>query len=219
MTQYLKHYYIGYIYPHPVLEDTNQAPGGKIHPPIVGLDVLIQLQNDRGIDYCLSTAPDSSETAVSGVTRLSEQEWKAEWELAFDRLKQDRIKSVYVAYKSLFEALPNEYYHPYEMLYSSYIKRVEAAAVKEGMTVSEAKLAAPTIAIECEARGLDIFTLASRILAHAEQFDRAQAELLAQRGREVDEISAIVCDTASVDTIRASIYSLFPQPNSTPMSE
>lgn len=209
MTQYLKHYYVSYLTPTYVLTDSNSIPGGKTHPAVVGLDVQIQLPDSNGIDYCLSLAPSDSDTQVAGVTTLTETEWKSEWETAFEMIKQNRIKIVYEEYKTKFAALPDSYYHPYEMLYGSYIKRVEAAAIQEGMTLDQAKLVAPTIAVEAELRGTDIFVLAGKILAHARQFDDAQARLLAERGASVDRIAAVVCDNTSLDTIRSSINTLY----------
>ena len=210
--QYLKHYYVSAIDNSIILTDTNNVQGGKMHPAVENLHVEMQLQDENGIDYCLSTAEPDLEIDVAGVTVLTEEEWKAELENAFNNIKQNQIKAIYLEYKDKFENLPDEFYHPYEMLYSNYIKRVEAATLNSDMTIEQAKNSAPTIAIEAEKRGIGIFILAQKILDHAYQFDNAQANLLASRGQKVDKINAIVCDTTSIEAIKNSIALLTARP-------
>ena len=207
--QYLKHYYVSYEDKSVVLNNTNTVTGGKIHPEVVGLDVQIQLSDSNNIDYCLSVAPvESSVIDIAGVTVLNEVEWKTEWEYGFYNTKNKMIENIYLSYKERFASLPDNYYHPYEMLYSNYIKRVEAGLITAEMTEAEAALVAPVLAIEASERGIDVRVLASKVLSHASVFDEAQARLLAERGKEVDILSQKVCDTTSVETIRESINSL-----------
>jgi hypothetical protein len=210
--QYLKHYYVSYQDKNIVLSDTNDIAGGKTHPAIVGLDVIMQLADANGIDYCLSITTEQTYTDVPGVTLLSEDEWKTEWEQAFYSIKNKLIENVYLEYKQKFENLPDKFYHPYEMLYSNYIKRVEASLITTDMNSAEAALVAPVLALESSERGIDIKSLASKVLAHASIFDETQARLLAARGKEVDIISSKVCNVASVDSIRESIDSLLNIP-------
>jgi hypothetical protein len=211
--QYLKHYYVSYENKTIALTDTNTVAGGKMHPEIDGLDVQIQLSDSNNIDYCLSVAPvESSVIDIAGVTVLSEVEWKNEWEYGFHSIRDRMIGSIYLSYKERFASLPDDYYHPYEMLYSNYIKRVEAGLITAEMTEAEAALVAPVLAIEASERGIDVRLLASKVLSHAAVFDGAQARLLAERGKEVDILSEKVCDTTSVETIRESINSLYVMP-------
>ena len=211
--QYLKHYYVSYEDKSVVLNNTNTVAGGKIHPEVVGLDVQIQLSDSNNIDYCLSVAPvESSVIDIAGVTVLSEVEWKTEWEYGFYNTKNKMIESIYLSYKERFASLPDDYYHPYEMLYSNYIKRVEAGLITAEMTEAESALVAPVLAIEASERGIDVRVLASKVLSHAGVFDEAQARLLAERGKEVDILSQKVCDTTSVESIRQSINLLYTMP-------
>ena len=138
MTQYLKHYYVSAKTPSIVLSETNDIEGGKMHPNVIGLDVQMQLQTENGIDYCLSVAPDDSDASAAGIQSLTEAEWKSEWVTVFQLTKSAMVRDVYLQYKTLFEQLPDEYYHPYEMLYSNYIKRVEASKVDANMTEEQA---------------------------------------------------------------------------------
>jgi hypothetical protein len=213
MSIFIKHYYVSAENPNIVLYDVNSIKGGKTHPNIQGLHVEIQTQDENSIDYCLSVVPNESDTNLAGVEVLNEEQWKNEWEIIFNRIKQKVIKDIYIEYKSKFANLPDEYYHPYEMLYSNYIKRVEAASINSQMSYEEAKILAPTIAIEADERGINIFILAQKILTHASQFDIDQATLLAERGIKVDVIDSIVCDNTSVETIKASISQLFTENN------
>lgn len=208
MVQYLRHYYVSAKDSSIVLNATNEISGGKMHPNVIGLDVQLQLQDSYGVDYCLSTAPDNSDISLAGVQSLTETQWKEEWETAFILLKSSAIQAIYLQYKDMFAQLPDDYYHPYEMLYSNYIKRVEASAVTENMTEEQAASVAPVLTKEAASRGVSTYGLAAKVLAHAEMFDTAQANLLAERGRKVDRITAVVLDTTSVDSIKESIAGL-----------
>jgi hypothetical protein len=206
----LKHYYVSYDDLTDVLTETNTGRGGKTHPSVEGLHIEIQTTTDKGIDYCLSTAPSTSDVDIPGVEVLTEEQWVAEWIAVFETTKQNRVKQTYVDYKIKFEELPDEFYHPYEMLYSSYIKRTEAAQLNDQMTDAELQEKAPVIYKEATERGISVLELANRILLHASVFDEAQASLLAERGKEIDTISTIECDTTSLDTIKESIDRLSP---------
>lgn len=216
MTQYLRHYYVSARDPSFVLNGTNEITGGKMHPNVAGLDIQIQLQDSSGIDYCLSTAPDNSDISLAGVQALTEAQWKEEWEAAFLLVKSSVIQSIYLQYKDMFDQLPDAYYHPYEMLYSNYIKRAEASGVMGNMTEEQAASVAPVLAKEAASRGVSTYELATKVLAHAEMFDTAQASLLAERGKKVDLITAVVLDTTSVDTIKESIANLSMQQDDLP---
>lgn len=207
---FLKHYYVSYDDPTDVLTETNTGRGGKTHPAVEGLHIQIQTTTETGIDYCLSTAPSTSTVDIPGVELLTEEQWITEWIVVFETTKQNRIKQTYADYKTKFEGLPDDFYHPYEMLYSSYIKRAEAAQLNDQMSDAELQEKAPVIYKEATERGISVLELANRILLHASVFDEAQAILLAERGKQIDTISAIECDTTSLETIKESINKLSP---------
>jgi len=213
MTQYLKHRYVDAIDSSIVLTDRNATQKGKTHPAVLGLNVEYQIQDTNGIDYCLSTAPIDSDTNVLGVEVLNSEQWKNEWLDIFKLAKQTSIKNIYEMYKEKFASLPDSYYHPYEMLYSSFIKRTEAMALNSSMTLEQSNVAAPVLSKEALLRGMSVFHLAEKVLEHSSIFDNNQAELLAQRGKDVDVIHIIECDATSVETIRESILRLQPPIN------
>jgi hypothetical protein len=213
MTQYLKHRYVDAIDSSIVLTDTNTTRTGKTHPAVIGLNIEYQIRDANGIDYCLSTAPTDSNTDVLGVEVLDAEQWKNEWLDIFNSVKQTSIKNIYEMYKDKFASLPDSYYHPYEMLYSSFIKKTEAMALNSSMTLEQSNEVAPVLSKEASLRGIDVFYLAEKVLAHSTIFDNSQAELLAQRGKDVDTIYIIECDATSVETIRESILRLHPQIN------
>lgn len=73
--QYLKHYWVRN---GEYLTEPGQNGPLQRHPAIPGLEVRYWLNDDRGVDYCLSTAPDS--TLITEVTPGLEIIQKSEWD-------------------------------------------------------------------------------------------------------------------------------------------
>ena len=73
--QYLKHYWVRN---GEYLTEPGQNGPLQSHPAIPGLEVRYWLTDDDGVDYCLSTAPDS--TLITEVTPGIEVLSKADWD-------------------------------------------------------------------------------------------------------------------------------------------
>ncbi len=74
--QYLKHYWMR---DGQYLTEPGQNGPMQGHPGIQGLDVKYWLTDENGVDYCLSTVPDSVlvEEVTPGLEILTKQQWDA----------------------------------------------------------------------------------------------------------------------------------------------
>lgn len=97
MAKYIKHYYVDELTGQYLL-DTNHTGNGKTHPDLAGLDVIFWFVDNNGIDYCISTVPDSTTVpSVSGIQELTYQNLVAEVSAQFDSRKSQIIaNSVYL---------------------------------------------------------------------------------------------------------------------------
>jgi len=74
--QYLKHYWVR---DGKYLTSPGQNGPLQSHPGIAGLEVRYWLTDDNGVDYCLSTAPDSTliTEVTPGLEILTKEDWDA----------------------------------------------------------------------------------------------------------------------------------------------
>lgn len=206
MVEYVKHYFVDMDDPSIVLDTIPNGVHGKIHPQIPGLDVQIMRTNEYGADYFFSTVPDGTDiTPFPSVSSITLQQYTDEWITQFNISKSDLIKAVYLEYKRKYDDIVDFYYNPNELLYGAAVKRTEAFAVQDSMTEQEAMSVAPTLSIEALIRGISVKVLAQKVRNHALSFEDTQAKLVGERGKIVDELSAFMCDTTNVDTIKKSI--------------
>lgn len=203
MTTFIKHYFVDPTTGE-AFYDNRQAPNGKTHPAIEGLDVQYWLKDANDVDYCLSITDSAfDQSAIEGVTVIDEAEWFALVEAEFNKVKANKVKEVFDHVKTIKAKITDDWWHSSEISAGVGVKVTEATFVLSQTDEAAAIAGAPVLAAEAGARQISIFDLANRISTHNTVLINAEAVISGHRGFITDKIDAITF-TATLDGSKAS---------------
>jgi len=206
MSKYLKHYYVQADDKTTYVHYSNAPYQGRTIPEIVGLETLFPGCDENMIDMCFSICPDDSEvTPVENgmVVYPTYEEWVAEIEIHFNRIKENRKKNAYILVMNFLTRELQEWTHSSEQ--ALFIQKYEQA--KKAVLAEDdiaANIVAPFLAKEAEYRQITTKELAAKVLSNFDSYTDTQLRYAGLRGRANDIISSIPFDGASIETMTVS---------------
>lgn len=207
--KYIKHYYVDPVTNVPFSENSGMGPNGKVHPNIPTLDVHFWTSIGNGVDVCYSTVTGNVNFAeFPGVTEVTEEVWKDELEVDFNKQKEARKNQVFGIVQNIKAEVIDKWWHHSEIAAAMSIKITEQNAAFNAESEEVARVVAPFLTIEADARKTTVKDLAARVLANYNNLIAGEALLSGHRGFICDQIAALVFDRSDIDSIKASFASL-----------
>lgn len=205
---YVKHYYIDPVSKEPFY-DGHMGPNGKTHPAIPNLDVKFQFVDENGATFCLSTVdPAVNISGFLGAEVITFETFVSVAGAEYSKRLEKRNEEIYNLVKSIKTEVIDKWWHHSEITASMTIKVEESKLAVASASEADARVAAPFVTMEADARDVQVIDLANRILANYNGLIAGEAIVSGHRGKLTDAMANIPFVPNTVETIQESFRNL-----------
>lgn len=205
---YVKHYYIDPVTKEPFY-DGSMGPNGKTHPAIPNLDVKFQFVDENGATFCLSTVdPAVNITPFLGAEVITFETFVSISGAEYAKRLEERNVEIYNLVKGIKTEVIDKWWHHSEITAAMTIKVEESKLAVEALSEEDARVVAPFVAMEADAREIQVIDLANRILNNYNGLIAGEAIVSGHRGKLTDAMENIPFVPNTVTTIQESFQNL-----------
>jgi hypothetical protein len=176
-----------------------QPISGPSYPPLPGLNVTVQLMQDRR--FYLGTVDDSAVADPANyIFELTPAEYAEELKPHVEAFRQERLDRIYPEEKEFRQSVFGKYDDTASI--AGIYKYQEAIELLADPTAP-----APEVRNEAAVRGVDPIVMAERIVANHEAFRDKESKIAGIRGMVYDRLTNFVFDLNAADASYAEFFS------------
>ena len=201
---YTKHYFIDPV-TNEVFDKGGMGPNGKAHPAIPNLNVIFGFVDDNGADYFISEVePAVDVNLFPGVEVINFNTVVEITQVEFNKIRDKRIVELFDLVQECKKQVIDLWWHHSEITTSMTIKVEESKRAVQAASEEDARVVAPFVAMEADARKISVVSLAQKILSNYEGLIGSEAIITGHRGLLSDQMNEIPFVDNSIQTINDS---------------